>query len=549
MVRERGGIPTETLMGLRRRLAMLPKRDSGRRAEVARIAELFGVSSSTIYRALTSVRHPKGLRRADRGRPRTADAGQMNRYCTIVAALKVRTTNGQGRKLSTARAIELLEDHGVLTPDGLVRAPKGLLKRPTVDRWLQAWGYDHRRMLRAPTAVRFEARRSNECWQFDMSPSDLKRLARPEWVEPGRGEPTLMLFSVVDDRSGVAYQEYRCVYGEDAESALRFLFNAMAPKQDSPFEGVPEMLYLDNGPVARSLVFQTVMERLGVDWRTHMPAGSDGTRPTARSKGKVERPFRTVKEAHETLYHFHKPHTEAEANAWLSNFVVKYNEKPHRREAHSRMEDWIANQPESGFREMCSWERFCAFAREPERRKVGSDAHLSIQGVRYEVDAELAGEEVILWWGLFDHELYVEWRDKRFGPYRPSGGPIPLHRYRKRKKSAREKRAETVAALAAQLSIPRSAASGQSVVGPSADIVALPRSAFVDPDPWGEITYRNELEARHGIADRLGKPLGALDAHARTFISELLQRTLDKAEIASTIVERFLSRPKGTNEC
>ena len=549
MVRERGGIPTETLMGLRRRLAMLPKRDSGRRAEVARIAELFGVSSSTIYRALTSVRHPKGLRRADRGRPRTADAGQMNRYCTIVAALKVRTTNGQGRKLSTARAIELLEDHGVLTPDGLVRAPKGLLKRPTVDRWLQAWGYDHRRMLRAPTAVRFEARRSNECWQFDMSPSDLKRLARPEWVEPGRGEPTLMLFSVVDDRSGVAYQEYRCVYGEDAESALRFLFNAMAPKQDSPFEGVPEMLYLDNGPVARSLVFQTVMERLGVDWRTHMPAGSDGTRPTARSKGKVERPFRTVKEAHETLYHFHKPHTEAEANAWLSNFVVKYNEKPHRREAHSRMEDWIANLPESGFREMCSWERFCAFAREPERRKVGSDAHLSIQGVRYEVDAELAGEEVILWWGLFDHELYVEWRDKRFGPYRPSGGPIPLHRYRKRKKSAREKRAETVAALAAQLSIPRSAASGQSVVGPSADIVALPRSAFVDPDPWGEITYRNELEARHGIADRLGKPLGALDADARTFISELLQRTLDKAEIASTIVERFLSRPKGTNEC
>ena len=213
------------------------------------------------------------------------------------------------------------------------------------------------------------------------------------------------------------------------------------------------------------------------------------------------------------------------------------------------MEDWIANLPESGFREMCSWERFCAFAREPERRKVGSDAHLSIQGVRYEVDAELAGEEVILWWGLFDHELYVEWRDKRFGPYRPSGGPIPLHRYRKRKKSAREKRAETVAALAAQLSIPRSAASGQSVVGPSADIVALPRSAFVDPDPWGEITYRNELEARHGIADRLGKPLGALDADARTFISELLQRTLDKAEIASTIVERFLSRPKGTNEC
>lgn len=44
-----------------------------------------------------------------------------------------------------------------------------------------------------------------------------------------------MLFSVVDDRSGMAYVEYRCVYGEDAESALRFLFNAMTAKENADF--------------------------------------------------------------------------------------------------------------------------------------------------------------------------------------------------------------------------------------------------------------------------------------------------------------------------
>ena len=121
-----------------------------------------------------------------------------------------------------------------------------------------------------------------------------------------------MLFSVVDDRSGVSYMEYRCVYGEDAESALRFLFHARAPKADPafPFQGRPKLLYLDNGLVAQSRVFQTVMQGLGVAWQTHGPAGKDGTRVTARAKGKVERPFRTVKEAHETLYHFHKPDTE-----------------------------------------------------------------------------------------------------------------------------------------------------------------------------------------------------------------------------------------------
>ena len=169
--------------------------------------------------------------------------------------------------------------------------------------------------------------------------------------------PTPMLFSVVDDRSGVAYQEYHCVYGEDAESALRFLFSAMAPKAapSFPFQGRPKMIYLDNGPVAKRRVFQNVMQALGIEWQTHIPAGKDGTRTTARSKGKVERPFRTVKEAHETLYHFHKPETETQANEWLMRYLVRtYNVQPHRSEPHSRIEGWQSNLTDEGIREMCT---------------------------------------------------------------------------------------------------------------------------------------------------------------------------------------------------
>lgn len=47
-----------------------------------------------------------------------------------------------------------------------------------------------------------------------------------------------------------------CVYGADAESALRFLFNAMTQKEDSPFRGILDQIYLDNGPVVRSGVFE-----------------------------------------------------------------------------------------------------------------------------------------------------------------------------------------------------------------------------------------------------------------------------------------------------
>ena len=106
-------------------------------------------------------------------------------------------------------------------------------------------------------------------------------------MQPGRGSPQLMLYSVVDDRSGVCYQEYRCVYGEDAESALRFLFNAMSEKkiEGFNFQGLPQMLYLDNGPIAKSRVFQNVMEYLGVKVVTHLPQSQDKRRTTARSKG------------------------------------------------------------------------------------------------------------------------------------------------------------------------------------------------------------------------------------------------------------------------
>jgi hypothetical protein len=48
-----------------------------------------------------------------------------------------------------------------------------------------------------------------------------------------------------------------------------------------------------------------------------MPNGKDGHRTAARTKGKVERPFRTIKEIHETLYHFHTPKNVEEANTWL----------------------------------------------------------------------------------------------------------------------------------------------------------------------------------------------------------------------------------------
>ena len=549
-------VPVEALAILRRRLSTLPGRHPERGVLMQSTAQLYAISRATLYRLLRGEHRPKDAHRADHGRPRSMPAAEIQRWCEIVAAMKVRTTNKKGRHLSTVRTLQLLTEHGVDTPDGFQKLAPGRLTASTINRHLKRLGYDHERMIRQPPAVRYQAEHSNALWHFDMSPSDLKQLKVPAWIDADRqGAPTLMLFSVVDDRSGVAYQEYRCVYGEDAETALRFLFNAMSPKiaeqgEADPFQGIPIAIYLDNGPVAKSAVFKRVMESLGVEVMTHMPAGSDGRRTTARAKGKVERPVRTVKDAHETLYHFHEPETEEEANRWLARFIATYNRGDHRSEPHSRIDDWLAHLPADGVQQMCAWARFCAFAREPERRLVGIDCRLTVAGVTYEVDPEFAGETVVVWWGLFDQELWVEHGEERSGPFMPVGGPTPLHRYRKHRKSRREVRADEVGVLAGKLALPRSALSGEDGVvmldvrrpeGPA----EIPVRPFRDPDPFHELVFANLIAARRAIADEVRLPLGKLSDDDRAFIDALLARTLARPEILVAVRERFPQGRRG----
>lgn len=178
-------LPAEALLDLRRRLETLPPRSTERRALIRETAALYGVAEVTLYRALQSQTRPKAIHRSDSGEPRVMPKPTLERYCEIIAAIKVRTSNKQGRHLSTAEAIRLLEQYGIETPDGLVQAPAEVLKKTTVNRYLKQWGDDRQTLLKAPPAVRFQADHSNECWHFDLSSSDLKHVKTPAWMEEG----------------------------------------------------------------------------------------------------------------------------------------------------------------------------------------------------------------------------------------------------------------------------------------------------------------------------------------------------------------------------
>ena len=86
------GVPIEALATLRR-LAALPGRHPQREALLSSTAELYAISRATLYRLLRGERRPRDAHRADRGTPRVMPAAEIERWCEIVAAMKVRTTN------------------------------------------------------------------------------------------------------------------------------------------------------------------------------------------------------------------------------------------------------------------------------------------------------------------------------------------------------------------------------------------------------------------------------------------------------------------------
>ena len=63
-------IPAEAILDLRQRLERLPSQSAERRRLVQDTAQLYGVSDSTLYRALRRISRPHALRRADYGQPR-----------------------------------------------------------------------------------------------------------------------------------------------------------------------------------------------------------------------------------------------------------------------------------------------------------------------------------------------------------------------------------------------------------------------------------------------------------------------------------------------
>ena len=137
-------------------------------------------------------------------------------------------------------------------------------------------------------------------------------------------------------------------------------------------------------------------------------------------------------------------------------------------------------------------------AREPERRKVGGDARITVEGVVYEVDPELAGETVVLWWGLFDRDSLSSMAsaastlptERRADPAPPLPQAIS---------GPRDERADRIAVLATKLAVPRGPYwPSRARSGHRRATRSLPSRPFVDPDPFRSLSILGDRSrARH----------------------------------------------------
>ncbi len=84
-------IPNEAIVKLRQKLEQQPPYSSERRELIQETANFYGVSIDTIYRVLRERKSIKSARRIDYGQPRVMPKTTLERYCEVIAALKVRT--------------------------------------------------------------------------------------------------------------------------------------------------------------------------------------------------------------------------------------------------------------------------------------------------------------------------------------------------------------------------------------------------------------------------------------------------------------------------
>jgi transposase InsO family protein len=241
----------------------------------------------------------------------------------------------------------------------------------TVRRVLKKHGLSKRDILAEPNRKRFAHEKVNALWQGDMS-------VGPYLLINGKKVKTF-LFAFIDDCSRLV--PYAMFLDTEKFSSLKHVFKEALIRR-----GIPKIIYVDNGKVYRSNIFQVACATLGITL-TH-------TKPyDAASKGKIERFFGTVKGNFFPLLRQKPASSLNDLNSrfwtWLEE---EYHRKIHSAVDMSPLDKYLSQVSEVRFLDDPASLDLLFLQR--ALRKVKHDGTLSVDNRLYEVPATFINQSV-----------------------------------------------------------------------------------------------------------------------------------------------------------
>lgn len=259
---------------------------SRERGEIARgLSRSLGISLKCTYERLGKAGFASGRKpRRDRG----ASSISLE-HVENVASIVVRGRNKRGQA-----NIPVKLSAKVARSRGLVPAcSDGHLRRR-----MRQEGFSLAHIKAPKPGVEVRTTHPNHMWEFDISvaiqwyfrdPATGKRLALyPDadrrFYEGKPRDPSKKVihrFTIIDHFSGAYYVRYYYCSGEAAEDVIDFLYRAMANKgplaKHLPFEGIPDWLWVDQGPANKSHLVVNLIEGLGIRYHLHAPGNAQAT--------------------------------------------------------------------------------------------------------------------------------------------------------------------------------------------------------------------------------------------------------------------------------
>lgn len=305
--------------------------------------------------------------------------------------LKVAALRLENPSRSIERCILILEQEG--------DAPKGLLKRPTVQRHMQKLGYGHRQIRKQAENQKNSSARHQKPHRMMMLQADYKDGPKLPIGKNGAKVETHLLVIIDDCTRYIVHSAfYLNETEENVEAGLRDVITRF---------GLFDKFYSDNGSCFISSDLKKALGRLGISHTKSRPRIPKG-------RGKIEK-FNRMADVFIEEVKLDKPRTLEELNTKWAAFVEAY----YHGKSHEGLPEKIS--PRS------AWESDSRALRFPDQkvlaeaflrrtvRIVDNSGCISFKGSKYEVGLPLISQKVEV---VYD-PLYLDEIEIRYGTMKP----------------------------------------------------------------------------------------------------------------------------------